>query len=84
VDVIVVGLPTPLSGGSNSQSESVQTFAADLAARTELPVRTWDERFTSKLARGSRRKGEPEDSVAACYMLQGYLDRRVEPERNES
>ncbi len=71
---IVVGLPRPLSGGSNAQLRSVEAFVERLAALSPLPVTTWDERFTSKLARGSRPKGEPIDSVAACHMLQGYLD----------
>ena len=73
---IVVGLPRPLGGGSNQQLEAVTAFAQRLAASTALPVFTWDERFTSKLAeRGPKRIGE-HDSVAACYMLQDYLDWR--------
>jgi putative Holliday junction resolvase len=73
---IVVGLPRPLGGGSNQQLETVTAFTQRLAASTALPVLTWDERFTSKLAqRGPKRTGE-HDSVAACYMLQDYLDWR--------
>jgi putative Holliday junction resolvase len=73
---IVVGLPRPLSGGTNQQLETVTTFAERLAAISTVPVFTWDERFTSKLAeRGPKRTGE-HDSVAACYMLQDYLDWR--------
>lgn len=83
VDVIVVGLPKPLSGGSNLQLESVEEFVRQLSANASLPVETWDERFTSRMARGSRKKGEPEDSVAACYMLQGYLDNRARYERED-
>jgi len=75
-DTIVVGLPRPLSGGSNQQLETVEAFVEKLAAHSPRPVTTWDERFTSKLARGSRPKGVPIDSVAACHMLQGYLNRR--------
>jgi putative Holliday junction resolvase len=83
-DVIVVGLPRPLSGGSNEQMEAVKSFVGDLTSRARQPVLTWDERFTSKLARGSRPKGEPEDSVAACYMLQGFLDHRAQSERKQN
>jgi putative Holliday junction resolvase len=73
---IVVGLPRPLGGGSNQQLEAVTAFTKRLAASTEMPVVTWDERFTSKLAeRGGKRTGDY-DSVAACYMLQNYLDWR--------
>ncbi len=75
-DEIVVGLPRPLGGGSNEQLQSVVAFKERLAATTAKTVVTWDERFTSKLAdRGGKRTGE-QDSVAACYMLQDYLDWR--------
>ena len=75
-DEIVVGFPRPLGGGSNRQLETVLAFKERLAAATSTPVSTWDERFTSKLAdRGGKRTGE-QDSVAACYMLQDFLDRR--------
>ena len=73
---IVVGLPRPLGGGSNQQLEAVTAFTQRLAASTAMPVVTWDERFTSKLAeRGGKTTGD-HDSVAACYMLQNYLDWR--------
>jgi putative holliday junction resolvase len=73
---IVVGLPRPLGGGSNEQLEAVIHFKERLVAATATTVVTWDERFTSKLAeRGAKRTGE-QDSVAACYMLQNYLDWR--------
>ena len=76
VERIVVGLPRPLGGGSNQQLEDVKAFVQRLAAVAKVEVVTWDERFTSKLAeRGGKRAGE-RDSVAACYMLQGYLDWR--------
>ena len=75
-DEIVVGLPRPLAGGTNEQMEAVVAFKERLATLTATPVLSWDERFTSKLAdRGAKRSGE-QDSVAACYMLQDYLDWR--------
>jgi putative Holliday junction resolvase len=78
VEEIVVGMPRPLSGGSNRQSDETSGFKERLAAAVTVPVRMWDERFTSKLAaqgRGARRT--PRDAVAACYMLQGFLDSRA-------
>jgi len=75
---IVVGLPRPLGGGTNPQSEAVAMFAKALGRRSAAPVSTWDERFTSKLAeRGEatvKARGRPRDSAAACHMLQSYLD----------
>lgn len=76
-EIIVVGLPRPLSGTRNAQQAEVETFVDLLTARAGRPVVTWDERFTSKLARGSRPRGQAEDSVAACHLLQGYLDRQA-------
>jgi putative transcription antitermination factor YqgF len=75
-EVIVVGLPRPLSGGRNAQLERTEAFVQVLARRTALGVTTWDERFTSRLAEAGRRNSTPADSVAACYLLQNYLDSR--------
>ena len=59
-------------------------FIGRLAAIATRPVVSWDERFTSKLAeRGAKRVGE-QDSVAACYMLQDYLDWRSRASRRET
>jgi putative Holliday junction resolvase len=83
-DEIVVGLPRPLGGGSNEQLKTVIEFIGRLAAIATRPVVSWDERFTSKLAeRGAKRVGE-QDSVAACYMLQDYLDWRSRASRRET
>lgn len=85
VEEVVVGIPRPLSGGDNEQSRSAAAFAEALSAGARVPVRLWDERFTTKLARQGRReagsgrakgRGEPVDAVAACHLLQNYLDSR--------
>lgn len=76
VEVIVVGLPRPLSGGTNDQMQDVLSFVSKLRDESKIRVETWDERFTSRLAEAGRRgSDEARDSVAACYMLQNYLDR---------
>jgi len=74
VGAIVVGLPRPLSGGTNAQLEAADDFARRLRERASMTVATWDERFTSKLAERGRSVGVPADAVAACYVLQNYLD----------
>lgn len=76
VGEIIVGLPRPLGGGTNQQMRDVLSFAARLESVTTVPVRVWDERFTSKLAQRGR-YGRANDAVAACYMLQNYLDSRI-------
>lgn len=74
VGEIVVGLPRPLSGGTNAQLEAAEAFADRLRERASATVVTWDERFTSKLAERGRSSSTSADAVAACYVLQNYLD----------
>jgi putative Holliday junction resolvase len=83
VERIVIGLPRSLDGSLGKQAQAVQTFAESLAGCTELPVVTWDERLSTVAAErmmieaGAKRKKIKEriDSVAAAFILQGYLDR---------
>ena len=80
---IVVGLPVRLDGSSNEQTAHVSAFVAALQARTTLPVRTADERLTSREAesrlavneRDWRKRKERLDAAAAAIILQEYLDR---------
>ena len=86
VDLVVVGLPTGLSGREGPQAAVVRAFAdaLDDAVGDGIEVVFWDERLTTAVAeralreRGRRRgraKGEV-DAVAAAVILQGYLDAR--------
>jgi putative holliday junction resolvase len=69
---VVVGLPLSLSGGDSAQTAETREFAARLAERLTVPVRLYDERFTTALAQ--RRPGEaPEDSRAAAVLLEDWL-----------
>lgn len=71
---IVLGLPRPLRGGRNQQVEKVLGFKPLLERQAGIPVILWDERFTSKLAKRRYRSEGSQDAVAACYLLQNYLD----------
>ena len=83
VERIVVGLPISLDGTLGPQAKRVQTFADMLSESTELPVVTWDERFSTSdaehalteagLKRDKRKKRL--DAVAAAFILQSYIDR---------
>ena len=70
---VLVGLPVSLSGDEGPQAKEVRDFVARLAARVGVPVRTWDERFTTKLAQSTPGRSS-EDSRAAAHLLQGYLE----------
>ena len=75
VEEVVVGLPVSLSGEEGSQAAEARAFAAQLAERLTVPVRTFDERYTTALAR--RTPGRlPEDSRAAAHLLDTYLAAR--------
>jgi putative Holliday junction resolvase len=72
---VLVGLPVSLSGEEGPQAQAVRDFVARLSARVSVPVRTWDERFTTKLAQATPGRSS-EDSRAAAHLLQGYLEAR--------
>lgn len=70
---IVVGMPVTLRGERGAQAEETERFVEVLRAATDIPIDTFDERFTTKLAeRGGA--AAPEDAVAAAHLLAGYLE----------
>lgn len=75
VERVVVGLPIHLSGEEGSQAALARTFADELRALLEIPVDTYDERLTSRMADASRRAGAKaaRDSLAAVHLLEDYL-----------
>lgn len=84
VGEIVVGIPVSLSGELGPQALRAQRFVEQLRRSVSVPVRTWNEQFTTAEARrrlleaGRRMKQrrEPVDAVAAAVLLQDYLDAR--------
>jgi putative Holliday junction resolvase len=75
VERVVVGLPVHLSGEEGSQAALARSFADELNALLEIPVDTYDERLTSRMADASRRAGAKaaRDSLAAVHLLEDYL-----------
>jgi putative transcription antitermination factor YqgF len=69
---IVVGLPVTLLGARGAQVEETERFLERLRAATRLPVESYDERFTTVLARSADARA-PQDAVAAAHLLTGYL-----------
>ena len=78
VDRIVVGLPVSLDGSENEQARLTRAFCRDLADVVAVPVETYDERLTTRMAQASRRAGAgaSEDSLAAAHLLEGFLASR--------
>ena len=81
-ELIVVGLPVSLSGEEGEQAEAARGFARELADAVSIPVETYDERLTTRLAESSARKGAaaPPDALAAAHLLESYLQRRAAQE----
>lgn len=85
VEVVVVGLPLHLSGEEGSQAALTRTFCAELEALLEIPVETYDERLTTRMAEASKREGASAapDSLAAAHLLQAYLAGRAAIEQSD-
>lgn len=85
VERVVVGLPLHLSGEEGSQSALARSFAGELEAILDVPVETYDERLTTRMAEASKRAGAnaPSDSLAAAHLLQAYLAGRAAIEGND-
>ena len=72
VDRIVVGLPLTLRGELGEQARETEQFIDALSDVTNIPVFTFDERFTTDLAEQTPADA-PEDARAAAHLLSGYL-----------
>ena len=72
VDRIVVGLPLTLAGQRGEQVHETERFVEALTDVTDVPVVTFDERFTTDLAEQTPADA-PEDALAAAHLLSGYL-----------
>jgi putative Holliday junction resolvase len=69
---VVVGLPLTLRGEAGEQARETQRFVELLSARLDVPVVTFDERFTTDLAERTGSRSD-EDARAAAHLLSGYL-----------
>jgi putative Holliday junction resolvase len=75
VDVVVVGMPLTLRGERGEQARATEQFVAVLERALDVPVETFDERFTTRLAGREESSATPEDARAAAHLLSGYLER---------
>ncbi|HSD25492.1 MAG TPA: Holliday junction resolvase RuvX [Solirubrobacterales bacterium] len=72
---VIVGLPTTLSGEEGEQAGLSREFAGELSRLLDVPVETYDERLTTRMAERSAREGAraDRDSLAAAHLLESYL-----------
>jgi putative Holliday junction resolvase len=66
-EVVVVGMPLTLRGEHGEQARETASFVDRLRTALDVPVETYDERFTSVLAAG-------DDARAAAHLLTSYLE----------
>ncbi len=69
---VVVGLPLTLRGERGEQARETERFVAALRAAVDVPVESFDERFTTALAARTPARAA-EDARAAAHLLSGYL-----------
>ncbi len=69
---VVVGLPLTLRGERGAQVGETERFLEALRQVVDVPVDTFDERFTTALAAGGGGEA-PEDARAAAHLLSSYL-----------
>ena len=85
VDEVVIGHPTRMNGEDSESMNYIRPFMALFAGKfPDIPITMYDERFTSVLAHkamiagGMKKKDRQNkavvDKIAACIILEGYLD----------
>jgi putative holliday junction resolvase len=74
-ELIVVGLPVTLTGKEGEQANAAREFATALESLVSVPVETYDERLTTRMAEATARRGTaaPTDAIAAAHLLDSYL-----------
>jgi putative holliday junction resolvase len=79
-ELVVVGLPVSLSGDEGLQAKLAREFRNALAEIVDVPVETYDERLTTRMAETTARAGAtaPRDALAAAHLLESYLERRTD------
>ena len=68
---VVVGLPLTLRGEHGAQARETEAFLEALRGAVDVPVESYDERFTTRLAQTAP---GPDDARAAAHLLSSYLE----------
>jgi len=83
VAAFVVGLPIHCDGGESDKSRQARKFARWLGELTNLPIRLFDERFTTSAAQmrirsatgaGKKTRHRLVDAIAAQVLLESFLE----------
>ena len=88
VDEVVIGHPTQMNGQESESMNYIRPFMGVFKKQfPTIPITMYDERFTSVLAHqamlagGMKKKDRQNkavvDKIAACIILEGYLDSKL-------
>lgn len=85
ISEIVVGMPLMMDDSRGIQADKVQKFIEQLGRYVRVPIHEQDERLSTweaeqvLIAAGKRRQERKKvvDSLAACVILQSFLERRA-------
>ena len=72
VELVVVGMPLTLRGEHGAQALETDDFIDVLRDTVDVPVETYDERFTTAIAARDGGAAD-EDARAAAHLLESYL-----------
>jgi putative Holliday junction resolvase len=82
IGLVLIGLPVYMSGDEGPQAKLARAFGGLVAEWTGLPVRYWDERYTTRFAESilwdagltHKKRKERRDQLAAQILLASYLE----------
>ena len=82
ISEIIIGLPRNTNNSIGERGKITLDFVSKLQEKLAISVKTWDERFTTRQAKGfmnmanltMKKRKEKEDMIAAQLILQNYLD----------
>ncbi len=83
IGALVIGLPLNMDGTEGPRAQATRAFVRNLIGEISAPIAYWDERLSTVAAERSlleqnvsrAKRAERIDSAAACFILQGALDR---------
>ncbi len=82
IGLLIIGLPLNLKGKYSDKTREVKEFSKKLKKEISIPIKLWDERFSTVSAEmvlrdsniKSKKQRDKIDSLAAQIILQNYLD----------
>ena len=74
-ELVVVGKPLTMRGEAGEQAVETEEFVSRLRETLDVPVESFDERFTTDLAQQTPHAAAAVDALAAAHLLSDWLER---------